>query len=30
MSTETISFIIFMVSVIAIVLWDMHNDNKKK
>ena len=30
MSTETISFIVFMVSVVAIVLWDMHNDNEKK
>ena len=27
MSTETISFIVFMVTVVAIVLWDMH-DNK--
>ena len=30
MNTETISFIVFMVSVIAIVLWDMHDNNKKK
>ena len=26
MSTETISFIVFMVTVVAIVLWDMHKD----
>ena len=30
MNTDTISFIVFMVSVIAIVLWDIHNDNEKK
>ena len=30
MNTETISFIVFMVSVVAIVLWDMHDNNKKK
>ena len=26
MSTETISFIVFMVTVVGVVLWDMHKD----
>jgi len=30
MDFDTILFIVLMVTVVGIVLWDMHNDNEKK
>ena len=30
MDFNTILFIVLMVTVVGIVLWDMHNDNEKK
>ena len=30
MDFDTILFIVLMVTVVGIVLWDMHNDSEKK